>query len=365
GWTKPGDPIPAAAGDWQQGGSPRNLTGGGSPYVDDVFGDWVVGTQTISPSAAPGSVGTLANGPLSTTVNTTHLDLQAALTKTVTSGDSLVLSASGKTITFVASATASPGATTISVTGKKSNFGYPNGTTINDTTAQKGDYARQATLPAQNSWTLGPGSDPLIGTTFAALGDEHYGTELRWNASGLKAYTPAATVGNGSYDALQAGTYYKVQILEKDGDQNKGLGGDTGEFCTIIKIPGPPQITSVETPTDSNGTQIVGSSTSGVDNGTSGTPFKLAIGTYIKDSVSIPANAGFPNPTGRVGFKLFTSPDSGCTATNLAGGLYFTDDSAGSPRTLSNANPAVASSGAVQLNGTAGQTFYWKDHFYS
>lgn len=214
-------------GDWQQGGSPRNINGSG-PFVNDVFGTWVVGTQTVNPSAAPGLVGTLANGPLSTTVNTTHLDLQAALTKTVTAGDSLTVATTGHTLAFVATGGPyNPGATSINVTSKKSNFAFPNGSTITDTTAQTGNYARQATLPTKNDWNLGSGSDAPVGTTFASMGDEGYGTEFRWNVNELK---------DSDGNALTAGNVYKIQIIEHDGDQNKG--GDSGEYCASVQFPG-------------------------------------------------------------------------------------------------------------------------------
>ena len=97
-----GTPSAQAVGDWQQGGTPRNISAGG-PFVNDVFGTWVVGTQTVNPSNAPGLVGTLANGPLSTTVNTTHLDLQDPLTaRRCTAGDSLTVATTGHTLAFVA-----------------------------------------------------------------------------------------------------------------------------------------------------------------------------------------------------------------------------------------------------------------------
>jgi len=343
-WTKPGDPIPTAAGDWQQGGTPRNVDSNGlNPFVDDVFGTWVTGTQTISSSPAPGQVGTLANGPLSTTLNTTHLDLQSALTKTVFSGDSLVVATTGHTITFVANATASPGATSISVTAKKSNFAYPNGSTITDNTAQTGNYARQATLPAKNDWNLGAGSDAPVGQTFANMGDEGYGTEFRWNANELSDYTGAQ---------LATGQWYKIQVIEHDGDQNKG--GDSGEFCTLIKIPGPPDIN-----TDPTG----GTNPNNVN---ANAHIKQWIGTAIKDTAFIPAKAGFGNPTGTVTFKLYfdagNAPNPAGSCQNASdtppGTLVYTDT-----ETLDGNNPSVATSGTYSTAGHGFGTYYWHDTF--
>jgi hypothetical protein len=354
-WTKPGDAIPQEPGDWQQGGTPRNISDGtnagslapGTPYVNDVFGDWVVGTQTTNPGPAPGSVGTLSN-TLSTTVNNTTLTLQSALTKTVTSGDSILVSQSGHTQTFKASATVSSG-TSIPITGAKANFAYSSGAAVSDTTAQTGNYARQASLPSQNTtsttWNLGTGSDNPIGTTFASMGSEGYGTEFRWNASGLTDYQ-----GN----ALTTGQWYKIQVVEHDGDQNKG--GDSGEFCTLIKIPGPPDIKTDPT----GGNSITGPNVDG--------HVKQWLGTTIKDTAFVPAKSGFGIPTGTVTFNLYF--DSGNAPTTCAhatdtppGTLVYTDT-----ETLdSSADPAHATSGVTTAGyDTSGHplgTYYWQDVF--
>ncbi|MFL5824662.1 MAG: hypothetical protein ACJ764_14610 [Solirubrobacteraceae bacterium] len=132
-------------GDFQNGGTPRNLSGG-QPFIDDVFGAW--STATVS--------------------------------------------GANYTVTPPAS---------------------------------------------KNDWNLGTGSDAPVGTTFAAMGDEGYGTEVRWNAGNL-------TDSDGH--ALQPGNTYRIQVLEHDGDQNK-TGGDAGEFCVQLKIPGSPGIKVVKT----------------------------------------------------------------------------------------------------------------------
>jgi hypothetical protein len=129
-----------AAGDFQHGGSPRNVSGG-TPFVNDVFGSWTTGTLS--------------------------------------------------------------------------------GTT----------YTRLLPL-AKNNWNLGVGSDAPAGTTFSAMGNEGYGTGVRWNVSGL-------TDSDGH--ALSPGNTYRFQIIQHDGDQNKS-GGDAGEYCSTLKIPGTPNI---------------------------------------------------------------------------------------------------------------------------
>jgi hypothetical protein len=103
------------------------------------------------------------------------------------------------------------------------------------TATTSGGY--QVTQPAQhNDWTLGSGSDAPVGTTFSAMGTEGYGTEVRWNVNQLT---------DSSGQALQPGNTYRFQIIEHDGDQNKS-GGDSGEFCVNLKIPGVPAISLVK-----------------------------------------------------------------------------------------------------------------------
>ena len=90
-----------------------------------------------------------------------------------------------------------------------------------------GTYHRD-TLPAKNGWTLGAGSDtPSAG--FAALGNEGYGTEFSWNVSAL---------------GLQPGNTYRFQVMTHDGDQNNS-GGDVGEACARLTIPGNPATPAV------------------------------------------------------------------------------------------------------------------------
>jgi hypothetical protein len=57
-----------------------------------------------------------------------------SLGQAVTSGDSIVLTSGANTQTFVASANALAGATSISVTSQTPNFAYPTSSTVNDIT---------------------------------------------------------------------------------------------------------------------------------------------------------------------------------------------------------------------------------------
>jgi hypothetical protein len=344
-WTKPGDAIPAAAGDWQQGGSPVNNPGG-HPYVDNVFGTWVVGTQTTNPGPAPGNVGSLGS-TLSTAANITSLPVGGTgLTKAVSVNDVINLSASGKNQNWTVTVAAGVNATSVSVKSQKPNFAYPSGTTLNDTTAQTGNYARQASLPAKNDWNLGtfnasgqtgPNADPPVGQTFANMGDEGYGTEFRWNISGLHDYQGTA---------LQAGAYYKVQIVEHDGDQNKG--GDSGEFCTIIKIPG--QTNPVTHP-------VVGGNPGA--NATISEP----LGATINDSASVSPNPGFPNPTGNIVFKLYFIPNGDSTTpANACNAAHDTGFSQTVPLTVSGTagTASTAETSPGYATGTHGLgTYVW------
>lgn len=353
-WTKPGDAVPQASGDWQNGGAVWNNPSTG-PYVDDVFGVWVTGTQTSNPHAAPGSVGNLANPPaLSTGTSNTSLTLKVALTKTVTSGDSIVVAGSGKTITFVASATVSSG-TTIPIVAKRSNIVYPDGSTVTDTTAGTGNYTRVTTLPGtKDGWTLGGGDVPTATGGFAGLSLDGYGSEFRWNINGLRDPNNADPATN----KLAPGQWYKVQVLDHDGDQNKG--GDSGEFCTLIKIPGPPGLKTDPT----GGTDIGGPN---VDS----TTLKQWIGTSIKDTAFLSAKSGFGNVTGSVAFHLFFVPDG----TTLA----HTSDACTSTYEIPNASdatkpfdtqtldatndPSLATSTTYDTSQKGFGKYYWQDVF--
>jgi hypothetical protein len=162
--------------------------------------------------------------------------------------------------------------------------------------------------PAQNHWTLGTGSDQPVGTTFTAMGDEGYGAEVRWNASELK---------DGAGNPLVPGHIYRIQILTHDGDQNKA-GGDAGEFCVTLGIPGPPPMSTQSSP---------GSGT---------------VGDTITDTATLTGN---PTPTGSVTFKLY----SNATCTNLV----FSDTKA--------LSGGVATSAGFQANSPG--TYYWVDTY--
>jgi hypothetical protein len=72
-----------------------------------------------------------------------------------------------------------------------------------------------------NTWDLGPGSD-TPGSNIDTSNSQSNSTEVRWNVNEL---------------GLKTGHTYRIQVIEHDGDQNKD-GGDSGEACVNLKIPG-------------------------------------------------------------------------------------------------------------------------------
>jgi len=350
-WTKPGDPIPQAAGDWQNGGKVWNDPNH-SPYVDDVFGTWVTGTQTIAPRNAPGNIGntavTLTQNVQYGPTNGTYSLATSALSAAVFTGDSIKLINGGNNQTLVAAAPAAKGDTSITVKTFKAGKTFASGTTsVNDITSAAGDYARVTTLPSQQSgWStanLGAGSDvPTAG--FSNLFFEKYITEFRWNISGLHDPTTSA--------ALQPGGWYKIQIIEHDGDQNKA-GGDSGEFCTLVKIPGPPPLTTDPTGgTDPNGTHIDAA-------------IAQPIGTTIHDTAFLSKNTGFPNVTGKVNFHLYfwaagTEPANSANAC-VAGHEVTTGGFPDTEGLDSSADPSRATSVGFDTSTKGLGTYYWQD----
>jgi hypothetical protein len=162
--------------------------------------------------------------------------------------------------------------------------------------------------PAKNDWTLGTGSDQPVGTTFQAMGTEGYGAEVRWNASELT---------DGAGNPLQPGHTYRVQILTHDGDQNKS-GGDAGEFCVTLKIPGQPSSMT-----------------------TQASPSSGTVGDTITDTATVTGS----NPTGTVTFELYN--DASCT------NLLYTDT-----ESLSGGQATAAG-----YKTTVTGTYYWVDTY--
>jgi hypothetical protein len=83
--------------------------------------------------------------------------------------------------------------------------------------------------PPVNNWNLGPGADPVP----PGLPNEGYGAEVRWNIADL---------------GLQPGHSYRLYFMVHDGDQNN-TGGDSGQGCAYITMPGGPAASPTPTAT--------------------------------------------------------------------------------------------------------------------
>lgn len=92
--------------------------------------------------------------------------------------------------------------------------------------------------PAKNDWNLGGGEPPPAGTT-----NQGYGALVTWNVADL---------------GLLPGHTYRLQFMVHDGDQNK-TGGDVGQSCTTIIMPGGSTNTSTVTPRATTTWTTVGS----------------------------------------------------------------------------------------------------------
>jgi hypothetical protein len=114
--------------------------------------------------------------------------------------------------------------------------------------------------PAANNWNLGPGADLVP----PGLQNEGYGAEIRWDIADL---------------GLQPGHSYRLYFIVHDGDQNK-VGGDCGQGCAFITMPGGPPAsptptatasptpTPTPTPTATPATIVVGGQVLGPSSGT-------------------------------------------------------------------------------------------------
>ncbi len=190
--------------------------------------------------------------------------------------------------------------------------------------------------PTANNWNLGPGSDvPSAG--FAALGNEGFGTEVRWDVSQLPDIVDNQT-------SLVPGHTYGIQVMTHDGDQNK-TGGDVGEFCTTITIP---TSTLKTTPLNATGTQIS----------------VISIGTgsvQVKDQALVTV-IGAPTWTGSVAFSICGPADLASQASCVTGGTSIGSVS------VSNSSPTVTSAlatitSAAPALGAAPFNYCWRGVF--
>jgi len=188
-----------------------------------------------------------------------------------------------------------------------------------------------------NGTNLGTEAELFTTNIPGATSNEKYGSEIRWNVSSLV---------DQAGGALQNGHKYRVQFIVHDGDQNK-TGGDVGEACVVITLPGPPGIK-----TDPTG-QVANSGAVTVDAG-----IKQPIGSVIKDSAFVAKNAGFPNATGKVTFDLFFIPVG--TTPDANGPCQATYKVATSTKDLTVGDPSTAVSDTYDTTGHGLGTYFWK-----
>ncbi len=143
----------------------------------------------------PNATLALGAGTLSTTVNTTSLPI-TGLEGAVASGNTLTLTYGTHTDTFVASAPAAGGATSITVTGKIANFAYPTGTVVTNTsgntTATNSDcYDSLTTTPGTAGATKGTdlnfntiAGNPMCGTLLLFVQETTNGQYYCWAGKG-------------------------------------------------------------------------------------------------------------------------------------------------------------------------------------
>ena len=212
------------------------------------------------------------------------------------------------------------------------------------------------TKPATNNWNIGaaaqtpsfgadtPDADavPTAPLGFASLGkDEGYGTEVRWNVTSLHDQTG---------QALQGGHTYRAQVITHDGDQNQA-GGDAGEVCANLRLPGPPVVQ-----TDTKGGVAISGQI------TTNNAISEPVGASITDTAQFAGDGpGAPTPTGTVTFRLYFVPGPKPSPIDPAavcpGTLVFTDPS----RTL-DSNGVATSTPYTTASSVIG-TYFWQDTY--
>jgi hypothetical protein len=283
-----------------------NLSGA-TPLADSVNGSWstatiVNGTYTpVKPTNknnfdfGPGAVG--APSPP-----------WRQITDGITTGGSTTLKSTNAE--FAASDVGQP------VGDQNGKLAIPSGTTIAAFVSSTQVTMSNAATSSQTADTVQLGTLPititkLLGTT----GQEGFGTDVGWNALSLKAWDP----GTGKYTAsLLPGHLYRVQVITHDGDQNK-TGGDAGEYCQNLRIPGSPSISTALSPAS-----------------------PVAIGTAVHDTASL--TGATSDASGSVTYSYFT--DSGCTQNGIV------------VSTVTVSNGLVPASAPITFSSAG--TFYWQ-----
>jgi hypothetical protein len=300
-----------------------------------------------------------------------------ALGVAVATGRSIILSGT-KQQAVQLSAPAAIGATTLAVNAFTSNAARPVGTAVLEgagdwqvagntyrSTDINGAYGTWATATVsgttytvvkpttKNNWNLGTGSDVEPAAFYSGLGtNEGYGTEITWNVN-----NPNLTDETGA--ALVPGAMYRFQVMTHDGDQNK-TGGDVGEFCTTLTLPGPPTVT-----TKPSATAVIPNAD---PNSSDGFSLQAPINSSVSDFARFTGNNGAIT-SGTVTYKLYfqTNPQPATPCATAAstppGTLVFTD--ANRALTFNADGSATATSASYDTSVTDHSlgTYYWQDTY--
>jgi hypothetical protein len=156
--------------------STSNAGPGGSVSISGGTNWWGAG-NTDEPNtgcvtfAPGGAIGACAPLTLSTALTSgqpvTSLSFSTALTDTITSGDTILVTSSGHSQTFVASGTVTNGATAVSVSSQNANFNYPVGSDVEDETAGTTGGATYGSTQVGDYYPLGA-PQVYIGTNSAS-----------------------------------------------------------------------------------------------------------------------------------------------------------------------------------------------------
>ncbi len=163
--------------------------------------------------------------------------------------------------------------------------------------------------PARNNWSLGSGSDTPPGG-FTQYSSQGWGTEVKWNINQVTI--------NGQ--PLTAGHAYRLQIMVHDGDQNK-TGGDTGEACINVVVPGTAGIT-LFCPNNAGLLNVPYSSELVATGGTAPYSFSITSGALppgLSLNVSSGEVSGTPTTTGTFNFTAQVVDSLGNIATVRCG----------------------------------------------
>ncbi len=205
-----------------------------------------LGVGQVVVKTAAGS--TTTNYPITPLTSNPGVVLTPSVGSTATAGDQAGTDLSGRPMApslFITDITANPNSRSgdwqyggaalapSAVFGSWKSFSR----TVDYTTGTATVSVNTSVDPVKNNWNLGAGSDAPP----AALANEGYGAEMRWDLNALQAK-----------GVLVPGHNYRFYVMVHDGDQNK-VGGDAGQASFQYYYPG----TVVESSASLSGTVLL------------------------------------------------------------------------------------------------------------